>query len=58
MPEEGRYVCDAAWPTGRALIDDTPWQHAPGLLMSLNMLIETKARCDFTEADRRVRPFG
>jgi hypothetical protein len=47
----------AALPTGGALIiyesliDDARRQHAPGLLMSLNMLIETKGGFDFTGAD-------
>jgi hypothetical protein len=34
-----------------ALIDDARRQHAPGLLMSLTMLIETKGGFDFTGAD-------
>jgi hypothetical protein len=47
----------AALPKGGALIiyesliDDARRQHAPGLLMSLNMLIETKGGFDFTGAD-------
>jgi O-methyltransferase domain/Dimerisation domain len=47
----------AALPTGGALIiyesliDDARRQHAPGLLMSLNMLIETTGGFDFTGAD-------
>jgi SAM-dependent methyltransferase len=47
----------AALPEGGALIiyesliDDARQQHAPGLLMSLNMLIETKGGFDFTGAD-------
>jgi hypothetical protein len=43
----------AALPTGGALIDDARRQHAIGLLMSLNMLIETKG-VDFTGADCRA----
>ena len=34
-----------------ALIDDVRRQHAYGLLMSLNMLIETREGFDFTGAD-------
>jgi hypothetical protein len=47
----------AALPTGGALIiyesliDDVRRQHLPGLLMSLNMLIETTGGFDFTGAD-------
>jgi len=47
----------AALPRGGALIvyesliDDARRQHASGLLMSLNMLIETQAGFDFTGAD-------
>jgi hypothetical protein len=47
----------AALPKGGALIvyesliDDARRRHAPGLLMSLNMLIETQGGFDFTGAD-------
>ena len=47
----------AALPTGRSLIvcemliDDERRTHVPGLLMSLNMLIETRSGFDFTAAD-------
>jgi O-methyltransferase domain len=50
----------AALPTGGALviyeslIDDARRHHGFGLLMSLNMLIETKGGFDFTGADCRA----
>jgi hypothetical protein len=61
LEEKKRLIAKAyaALPKGGALIvyesliDDARRQHAPGLLMSLNMLIETTGGFDFTGADCR-----